>query len=188
MNQHIDKTQVDGIDLPVNEMSKQVLNSIERLSSEETTIRIDARNQLVKMGREILPYMHKLLKSKEKQLRWEAAKTIEIIGNPKSIPYLLDMLKEQQTEFRWIASEGLINIGRESIVPLLQTLIENDETLFLRSSARYVLNELFTAKELNRYSKLMDALKNEKQLGSIAASEAQKVLSDLRNNQANSLK
>lgn len=180
MNQNINKAKVDGIDLPIDKMSKQVINLIEQLSSNETTIRLDARNQLIRMGSDVLPYMHKLLKSKDKQLRWEAAKTIEAIGHPDSIPDLLELLEKKETDFRWIASEALINIGRQSIVPLLQAIIARDETHFLRSAAQHVFNELFTSNELDRYSKLMETLNNKKQLGSMSSIEAKKVLTNFR--------
>lgn len=171
---------LDGIDLNIDRTKKELISIIEDLSSQEAIIRKEAREDMINMGVNILPYVHKLIQSKDKQLRWEAAKIAQKIAHPSSIPVLIELLEIKETDIRWIASEGLINIGRESIVPLLKAIIEKEEVHFLRTSSKYVFKSLLTAEEINRYKEFMNTLDNENQLGRVSSKEAKKILDHMR--------
>ncbi len=171
---------LDGIDLNIDRSKKELINIIEDLSNDEVVLRKEAREDMINMGANILPYVHKLIQSKDKQLRWEAAKIAQEIAHPSSIPVLIELLENKEMDIRWIASEGLINIGRESIVPLLGAIISKEECHFLRASSKYIFKSLFTADEINQYQEFMNTLDNDKQLGRLSSNEAKKILDQMR--------
>jgi HEAT repeat protein len=61
----------------------------ESLDTNDYSKKLSARETLVKMGKTIIPQMHKLLDSENDLLRMEAAKIVELIADRRSIPFLL---------------------------------------------------------------------------------------------------
>jgi HEAT repeat protein len=111
-------------------------------------------------------------------LRWEVAKVIELIGEKESIPVFIELLEDSDSGIRWIAADGLINIGRESIMPVLKSIInEKEESYFLRLGAHYILTELFTPNEKNKFKVLLHSIQS---YGGISESKALEVYNALR--------
>lgn len=94
----------------------------ESLDTDDYSKKLAARETLMKMGKTIIPQMHKLLDSENDSLRMEAAKIVELIADRGSIPFLLRLLDDKIFDIRWIAAEALIKIGRLSICPLLKSI------------------------------------------------------------------
>ena len=136
----------------------------------------NARNTLVKMGKSIIPDLHKLLNSKSVLIRKEAAKVVQIIADIRSIPVLINLLDDTEFDIRWIASEGLIRIGRRSIMPLLKTICVRKSSLFLDRGAHQILSRLLYENEKEKFMPLMLSLDNYHELGEIAPAEASKLL------------
>jgi len=118
-----DSIEIDKIlkDLPDS------LTSIikESLDSANSIKKLAARNNLVRMGKTIIPQLHILLESENVLLRMEVAKIVELIADRRSIPFLINLLDDIEFEIRWIAAEGLIKIGRLSIRPLSVVRLSN---------------------------------------------------------------
>ena len=124
-------------------------------------LRVAARKKLVKMGRAILPQLHKLLSVEDNVLRWEVAKVIELIGEKESIPVFIKLLEDSDSGIRWIAADGLINIGRESIMPVIKSIInKKNESTFLRLGAHYILTELFNPIEKIKFKALLHSIQS----------------------------
>ena len=121
---------------------------------------IKAKQYFVKEGENILPVMHKLLKSHSRIIRKESIKVVELIAHKSSIPIAIDMLRDRETDIRWIAAETLIRIGRDSINPLLEALVANGTSYYLRQGAHHVLAELVNEKDPKELKQLVHVLRH----------------------------
>ena len=144
--------------------------------------RVAARKNLIGLGKDILPYMYKLLNSKDYMLKKEAGKIIELLPDKRSIPIFLNLISnDDDSGMRWIASEGLVKIGRDSIVPLLKAMVKCNSTYYIEQSAHHVFNTLFTPEEKEELKNLMMSLHNYLDFESIASVEAAKALRTIFN-------
>jgi HEAT repeat protein len=101
-----------------------------------------ARRALVDVGAEAVPSLINALKHREQWVRWEAAKALSEIGDPKSTKALVDALTDDSFEIRWLAAEGLIRIGPSSLVPVLKALVANPSSSWLQLGAHRLFNDL----------------------------------------------
>ena len=101
-----------------------------------------ARRALVDIGSHAVPVLIEALKNKKQWVRWEAAKALSEIGDPRSIDALVNALMDQEFEIRWLAAEGLIRIGPMSIPSILQELVKTPESSWLRLGAHRVFSDL----------------------------------------------
>jgi hypothetical protein len=136
----------------------------------------NARITLVRMGKTIIPQMHKLLDSENRLLRMEAAKIVELVADRRSIPLLIGLLDDKEFEIRWIAAEGLIKIGRRSILPLVKSVRDGKSSHFHNEGTHHVLLGLLNKTEKKKLTPLLLSLANYHELGEIAPVEASKVL------------
>ena len=138
------------------------------LDTKDFTDKLIARETLVKMGKTIIPQIHKLLSSDNDLLRMEAAKTVELIADRRSIPLLLGLLDDPVFDIRWIAAEGLIKIGRPSICPLLKSVRDGKSALIFNRGTHHILLNLLDEDEKNRIMPLLQSLDNYHELGETA--------------------
>lgn len=136
----------------------------------------NARIALVKHGKTIIPYMHKLLSSRDGIIRMEAAKVVELIADKRSIHVLIGLLEDKEPGIRWIAAEGLVKIGRPSILPLLRSVRDSKNPIFLYRGVHHVLSSLLSAKEKSNLESLMLSLDNYHQLEGTSTALASKAL------------
>ncbi len=148
----------------------------ELLDIKNFRLKIDARNKLISMGKEILPYLHKLLQTNNNDLRKEVAKVVGLISDHESIPSLILLLDDTEFEIRWIAAEALVGLGRKSIRPLLKSIREGKSSLFLNRGAHHVLRDLLIANEKRNLRTLLRSLGNYLLSSEIAPAEAAKAL------------
>jgi len=165
------------IDINLNDFPDELVKLIEGLLDDKNySLKHDARNTLVTMGKRIVPQMHRLLASKNVLLRKNAAKVIELIADRRSIPLLISLLNDKESDIRWIAAEGLIKIGRRSISPLLKSIRGGKGSLFHNKGAHHVLNSLLDENEKIKFTSLLLSLNDYHELGETAPVEAYKVL------------
>jgi HEAT repeat protein len=170
----IDNTEID---INLNDFPDKLVNLIVGLLDDKNySIKHDARNALVKMGKRVIPQMHKLLASKNILLRKDAAKVVELIADRRSIPLLISLLYDTESEIRWIAAEGLIKIGRRSILPLLKSIRDGKSSHFHNKGAHHVLNSLLNETEKKKLVPLLLSLNDYHELGETAPVEASKAL------------
>lgn len=175
-NKIVDKTEYNYIDLDLKGYSKQVVPLVSGLVSELSHERKDARKKLVKMGKEVVPQIHKTLLSKNKLLKWEAARVIKEIGDLSSIPVFIQLLEDPESDIRWIAAEGLINTGRDCIVPLLKEIMANGDSYYIRNGVHHVFRELFDDNEKKLFHQLQHALQHYTESSEFAQVEAAKAI------------
>ncbi len=168
--------EIIEIDLALNRFPDKLARLIKELLNDKNySKKHNARKTLVKMGTSIIPRLHKLLVSPNRQLRIEAAKIVELIADRKSIPSLIRLLDDKEFDIRWIAGEGLIKIGRRSILPLLKSVRDGKSSHFHNESTHHVLLGLLTETEKKRMNLLLLSLDNYHGLGEtspVKASEA----------------
>lgn len=144
----------------------------ESLDTDDYSKKLSARETLVKMGKKIIPQIHKLLSSENDSLRMETAKITELIADRKSIPLLINLLDDPLFDIRWIAAEGLIKIGRRSICPLLKSVCDGRSSLFFNRGTHHILLGLVDEKEKNKLMPLLQSLDNYYELRETAPVQA----------------
>lgn len=112
------------------------------LASHDDTVRVMARHSIVAMGKVAVPSLIEALKNKNNLMRWEAAKALGEIGDPKTALALVDALEDEEFDVRWLAAEGLIKMNINALKPLLQALENRGDSFFLQEGAHHVLHDL----------------------------------------------
>ena len=125
--------------LATNRPTVQSLIAI--LASDDGMARKEARESLVALGRPSVASLLKALKNpRMKQVRWEAAKALGAIRDPRCIQGLVEALKDHDPDVAWLAAEALKEFGKAAWNPLLRALIKSDpDAVLLRQGAHHVL-------------------------------------------------
>lgn len=167
------KDDIAEIDISLKGLPVHITKLFKRLFDDNNfSEKHAARNTLVKVGKRIIPQIHKLLESKNALLRMEVTKILELIADRRSIPKFIMMLGDNEFEIRWMAGEGLIRIGRRSIIPLLKSIRDGESSYFHNKSSHHVLINLLSVEEKENLSSLLDSLDDFHELGEIAPTEA----------------
>lgn len=128
---------------PTTPAEPTIRNLMTTLTSKDGLARKRAREELVEIGKPAVPYLLEALKDKRTYVRWEAAKALSELGDPRAAADLVAALTtDDDPGIRWLAGEGLIAIGREGLAPLLEALVAHGESVWLREGAHHVLNVL----------------------------------------------
>ncbi|MBN1690988.1 MAG: HEAT repeat domain-containing protein [Dehalococcoidia bacterium] len=122
------------------------------LGSKDGVTRSKARAALVDIGRPAVKALVGALKDRNQTVRWESAKALGQISDPKSIDALIAALQDRLFDVRWLAAEALIGIGDKAVGPILQTIVDNPDSEEVREGAHHVLHDL-------RASRYLDILK-----------------------------
>lgn len=169
----MNKNNNSEIDINLKDFPDNLTSLIkESLGSKNSVKKLAARSKLVRMGKTIIPKLHRLLNSENALLRMEAAKIVELIADTRSIPFLINLLNDKEFEIRWIAAEGLIKIGRRAILPLLKSIRDGKSTFILNKGAHHVLLSLLNENERNKLTSLLLSLDDAQELGETAPVEA----------------
>ena len=107
-----------------NGTSTNIEKLVEQLASRDVLKRMRARESLVKVGAKAVPSICRLADSENNEMRWECAKTLAEIADPKSIHTLIRLLEDPKEGTRWDAAVGLINVGSQAVEPVLRAIIE----------------------------------------------------------------
>jgi HEAT repeat protein len=117
-------------------------NLITTLGSYNDLSRVEARKALVAMGNKAVPFLIEALKDRSTLRRWEVAKALQEIRDPKGAPALVEALEDEEFDVRWVAAQGLIEMNIKGLKPLFQALIERADSALLRQGAHHVLHDL----------------------------------------------
>ncbi|MCE5198860.1 MAG: HEAT repeat domain-containing protein [Armatimonadota bacterium] len=130
------------------------------MGSRDDLQRRTARRSLVAMGECAVPALIDSLKSKAKEIRWQAAKGLVEIGSPSSASALVEALEDSEFGVRWLAAEGLINLGLKGVPPLLYALMRNPDSGWLREGAHHVLRVLMDKTHRDVLAPMVHMLEN----------------------------
>jgi HEAT repeat protein len=112
------------------------------LASRDGTARQRARRDLVLLGDAAVPALTRALGARSSRLRWEAAKTLVDIADPRAARALVTCLEDDNAGTRWVAAEALLALGEDALVPVLERLIDRSESVRIREGAHHVLHEV----------------------------------------------
>ncbi len=93
---------------------------VDKLCADDGVIRINAREQLVKMGGiDVTRALMIEMNDPRRDVRWEAAKALVSIADPISAPALVQHLSDNDGDIRWLAAEGLGGLGEPGLLAVL---------------------------------------------------------------------
>ncbi|MCK6624041.1 MAG: HEAT repeat domain-containing protein [Anaerolineae bacterium] len=133
-------------------MSDTLSTLLRTLTDKDGLVRKRARDELVELGAAATPGLMELLKDKRTHVRWEAAKALSEIGDPRSAPALVTALEDNDPGIRWMAAEGLIRVEAAGLPPLFGALVEHGGSIRLREGADHVLKVLAKNEKLPPYA------------------------------------
>lgn len=102
-----------------------------------------ARLCLLTVGEDAVPYLVSALNDEDRNVRWEAAKTLAQMRNPALAPVLTRGLENKDPDIRWLSAEGLLALGKDALFPLLSALVENPTSSSLIHGAHHVLQDFY---------------------------------------------
>jgi len=137
--------------IPDNEPVESLM---EHLGDKDGMVRKRARASLVARGAPaVAPLSLAVCQSRQKQVRWEAAKALGELCAVEAIPSLVLALDDSDDDVSWLAAEALEKLGQAAWPALLNALVERGaENLELRQGAHHALKG-------QRQAGLNDALK-----------------------------
>ena len=133
---------------------------VEALANVDGVERHAAREQLAKIGSLAVPALLKALQQPNDHVRWEAARALGEIADPRAAPALVRTLEDEKAAVRWLAATALINLGRNALRPLLQGLEGNSDSIWFRDGAHHVLRSLVIAGVADEAIPVLDALED----------------------------
>ena len=174
---------VQGIDPEKNLVpSEEEFGSlVEALADSDGVVRHAAREQLERIGRPAVPFLIKALESPSEHARWESAKALKEIRDPRAASALVSTLEDDKSAVRWLAATALINLGRDALAPLLRGLEGHSDSIWFRDGAHHVLHSLISDGVADEAIPVLEALENLEPCIE-APVAAYHVLEDLRKN------
>ncbi len=135
----------------------KVKSLIGQFSGKDGNLRARSRAELVKIGGPAVPGLCAALRtSPEEQVRWEAAKTLAEIEDPRAISFMVRALKDPDEDVAWIAAEFLRGSGKAAWPALLAAVLKcGPKSFALRKGAHHALWE----QRVPGYNKLLAALR-----------------------------
>ena len=121
---------------------QDISSLINDLSSKDGIRRQKARIALVKIGAPSVEPLIKALGDRSQTARWESAKALGQIMDPRSTDALVNALQDRLFDVRWLAAEALIAIGDKSVKPLLKAIVDYPGSEYVREGAHHVLHDL----------------------------------------------
>ena len=112
------------------------------LASEVGTERLHARERLVEAGEPAVPALVLALQSPSENMRWEAAKALGAIGDPRAAAGLVDSLEDTQSAVRWLAAKAPIALGRGGLVAVLHGVERCVDNYWMKEGVIHVLHTL----------------------------------------------
>jgi len=146
------KDQFDG---------KKIENLIDVLKNKDGMKRRKARFALEKIGKAATPYLIETLSDKIEACRWEAAKTLITIKDPKAAAALVKVLVDKNFEIQWLAAEALIALKTAAVSPILEALIKHSDSIAMQQGAHHVLHAFEREHLLDKpVIEVLDSLRN----------------------------
>jgi HEAT repeat protein len=136
-----------------------MMDIADKLAARSSIERRHTRIELVKQGDAAVPALITALSDERLQVKQEAIKTLEAIGDETATNALVGALQNQDFGIRWMAAEALTNLGTVGLKAVLEALVKDDGLSWLRQGAHHVLH--FYRGDLNEpLERLLDALDN----------------------------
>jgi HEAT repeat protein len=122
------------------EKDQTIEGLIMALSSDNGSVRRDARQALLAVGSPAVRPLIEALKQKDDNVRREVVRALCEIGGAEVAPALIRTLEDEEFDIRWLAAEGLIELGMSGLKALLQALIDRGDSPLLLEGAHHVMH------------------------------------------------
>lgn len=122
--------------------STSIAELIGRFESKDGSIRMRAREELVRRNEAGVPNLIKALGHSSERVRWESAKTLRGICSPAAADALVEALQDETQAISWAAAEALVALGETAVQPLLLGLERHSDSVWFRHGAYHVLHTL----------------------------------------------
>ena len=123
-------------------MDKVIESLVVELGCSDGGERLRAREKLVEVGKPAVLALIGALKSPSEKTRWEAAKALGEIRDPRAASALVDSLEDAEAAVRWLAAKALIALGRRGLVAVLHGVERCVDNLWLKDGVIHVLHTL----------------------------------------------
>jgi hypothetical protein len=128
------------------------------LSSEDGSERQRARERLEAIGEPAVPALIMALKSPGENIRWEAAKALGAIRDPRAANAQVEALEDSQPAVRWLAAKALIALDRGGLEAVLRAVERSVDDVWLRGGVIQVLHTLVREGIAPEASPVLEAL------------------------------
>jgi HEAT repeat protein len=124
-----------------NRTGTNLASLLDTLENKDGATRQIARKSLVALGKPAVSSLNRALRdSKLNHVRWEAVKTLDAIGDIRSIPAIVIALEDSDADVAWSAAEALRKFKMAAWPPLLRALMKRGAgSVLLRQGAHHVL-------------------------------------------------
>lgn len=102
--------------------------------------RLRARRALKTAGATAVPRLIPETQNPDKQVRWEAMKTLVSLADFRSLKTFLSGLEDPDADVAWLAAEGLTRLGRAAWPGLLRAFLRHSDSMLWRKAVHHVLN------------------------------------------------
>jgi HEAT repeat protein len=133
---------------------------IATLASPDGVQRIKAREHLVRIGKPAVAALIDALQSPSAHARWESAKALSELRDPRAAAALVDALEDEESAVRWLAARALVALGREALIPLLECVQKAADSSWMREGAHHVLQTLIREGVADEAIPVLEALED----------------------------
>ncbi len=113
------------------------------LGDGDAAVREKSRLKLVeKNGPDVTRALVMTLIDPRKQVRWEAAKALEVIEDPTAAAALMHAMDDEENDVRWVAAEGLVALDDVGLRMVLSGLMKRAGSIAFCKSAHHVLHKI----------------------------------------------
>jgi HEAT repeat protein len=135
-------------------------SAIAMLADHDGIVRNEAREYLVRIGKPAVPALIDGLRSQSEHTRWESAKALSVIRDPRAASALVDALEDEESAVRWLAARALIGLGHNALIPLLHCVEMASDSRWMREGAHHVLHSLIRDGVADEAIPVLEALEN----------------------------
>lgn len=130
------------------------------LADKDGLRRLRAREQLVDIGGPAAPALIEALKSPDDNVRWEAAKALGLIRDPRAAAALVDALEDMNPAVRWLAARALIALGRAGLIAVLRGVERCVDNMWMQEGVIHVLHSLVRSGIAPEAQPILEALED----------------------------
>ncbi len=112
------------------------------LGHEDGIRRQRARHHLVFLGSASVPALVRALRSPDRTVRWEAAKALVGLRDPRALEALGHALADEDDGVSWLAAMALIELGRPGLEAALRAVTQHPSSYNVGVGAHHVMHEL----------------------------------------------
>jgi HEAT repeat protein len=131
---------------------------LKALESENGIIHREARRALQNLGRLAEPVWVQALNHPDSRIRWEAARGLGEIGDPKAAIVLAEGLFDENYAVRWASGDVLARLGERAVPSILSILSNKSLNEPSRQAVYHALHGISSHRVQERIKPLLDAL------------------------------